>query len=109
MRDYKLDYWLESVSSAFDEYNIPHLSTEAMKRFAEDMQNASEMQGQAFGYDAIPNPAKAEKDAEIKRYESRIKELENEIQVYKQSVANRRGVRVENVYIQGNSVMYDKS
>lgn len=107
--NYKFNYWLESVSSAFDEYNIPHLPDEAMKRFAEDMQNASEMQGQAFGYDAIPNPRNAEHDAKVRSLEVRIKELEGQVSIFKQSVADRRGVRAENVYISGSSVMYDRS
>lgn len=108
MRNYKLDYWLESVSSAFDEYNIPHLPTETMMRFAEDMQNASEMQGQAFGHDAIPSRRNVEQDETVKALQAKIKELESQIMVYKQSVADRRGVRVENVYLDHDKVMYDR-
>lgn len=108
MRDYKLNYWIEAVSCAFDEYNIPHLPTEAMKRFAEDMQNASEMQGQAFGLDAIPNPKNSEIEELKKKHEKEKKEWEQREMIYKQSVANRRGVNVQNVYIEGESVMYDR-
>ena len=98
MNDYKLDYWKEAVSSSLEENNLQ--ATDAViENIAKDMINSAECQSQAFGHDCIPNPAKAEKSAQVKNLEDRIKELEHEISCYRQSVATRRGVPIEQVHI----------
>lgn len=100
MSDYKLDYWKEAVSSSLEENNLLHLvSDEVLKAIAKDMINSAECQSMAFGYDCIPNPAKVEKTAKEKSLEAEIKRLENEILCYRQSVATRRGVPVEQVQL----------
>lgn len=106
MQNHKLDYWKEAVSSSFEENDLP-LTDAIIENVAKDMINSAECQSMAFGYDCIPNPAKAEKSAEIKRLEAKIKELEHEIQCYRQSVATRRGVPIEQVHIDVHgSVIY---
>jgi len=106
MKNYKLDYWIESVSCSLDEHNIK-VPAETIEAIAKDMLNASECQGMAFGYEAIPNPKNAEIEEIKRKYEARIKELEARDYIFRQSVANRRGVKPENVYIENGSVMYD--
>lgn len=98
MSDYKLNYWKEAVSSSFEENGLP-LTDSIIESVAKDMINSAECQSMAFGYDCIPNPAKAEKSNEIKRFEATIKELERQIQCYRQSVATRRGVPIEQVHV----------
>lgn len=98
MSNYKLDYWKEAVSSSFEENGLP-LTDAIIENVAKDMINSAECQSMAFGYDCIPNPAKAEKSAEIKNLESKIKDLEHEIHCYRQSVANRRGVPIQQVHL----------
>lgn len=98
MNDYKLDYWKETVSSSFDEHNLKY-PDDIIESIAKDMINSAECQSQAFGHDCIPNPAKAEKSAQVKNLEGRIKELEQEVQCYRQSVATRRGVPIEQVHV----------
>jgi hypothetical protein len=98
MNDYKLDYWKEAVSSSFDEHKLKH-PDDIIESIAKDMVNASECQSQAFGWDSIPNPAKAEKSGKEKILEAKIAELENEILCYRQSVATRRGVPLEQVHV----------
>src|SRR5687768_12485841 len=98
MNDYKLDYWKEAVSSSFDEHSLKY-PDDIIESIAEDMINASECQSQAFGHDCIPNPAKAEKSSKEKILEAKIAELEKEILCYRQSVATRRGVPLEQVHV----------
>lgn len=100
MSNYKLDYWKEAVSSSLEENSLLHLvSDEALDAIAKDMINSAECQSMAFGYDCIPSPAKAERSVKEKSLEGRIKELENEILCYRQSVATRRGVPIEQVQL----------
>lgn len=74
------------------------------------MINSAECQSQAFGHDCIPSPAKTEKTAEIKRLEKQIKELEDQILCYRQSVATRRGVPLNQVYLDHDgAVIFGKS
>lgn len=107
MSDYKLNYWIESVACSLEEQGVS-LPQETIKAIAKDMINSAECEGMAFGHDAIPDPLNAEIEQLKKGYESRIKELEARDLVFRESVAVRRGVKVENVYIQNGSVMYDK-
>lgn len=95
---YKLDYWKEAVSSSFEENGL-QATDSIIENVAKDMVNSAECQSQAFGHDCIPNPAKAEKSAQVKNLEAKIKELEHEIHCYRQSVATRRGVPIEQVHI----------
>jgi hypothetical protein len=108
MANYRLNYWIESVSCSLEENDIT-VSAETLEKIAKDMMNSAECQGQAFGHDAIPNPRNSEMEELKRKYEARIKELEARDLVFRESVANRRGVRSENVYIEHGSVMYDKS
>jgi hypothetical protein len=104
MSNYKLDYWKESVSSSFEENGLQ--ATDAViESIAKDMINSSECQSQAFGHDCIPNPAKAEKSAQVKNLEAKVKELEHEVSCYRHSVATRRGVPVEQVHVDNNGTV----
>lgn len=107
MQDYKLNYWIEAIQSSADNNNIS-LPDDIIKKMAVDMVNAAEMQGQAFGHDIIPSPRIAEKDSIVKNMEAKIKYLEAQVMAYKQSVATRRRVSVENVYLENGYVMYDR-
>jgi hypothetical protein len=111
MQDYKLNYWIEALQISLEESGVfGILSDEVLRNVAKDMIHASEMQSQAFGWDQIPSPAKAEKSETEKRLENRIKELENEILCYRKSVAQRRGVPLEDVYLDyGGDVIYGKA
>lgn len=109
MSDYKLDYWKEAVGSSLEENEL-RATDAVIESIAKDMINAAECQSQAFGYDCIPNPANAEKSSQVKNLEARIKELEQEIQCYRQSVATRRGVPIEQVHIDHTgTVIYGRS
>lgn len=98
MSNYKLDYWKEAISCSFDEHNMKY-PDDIIESIAKDMINSAECQSMAFGYDCIPNPTKAEESIRVKNLEAKIKELEHEIQCYRQSVATRRGVPIEQVHI----------
>lgn len=100
MSDYKMDYWKEAVSDSLEEQGLLHeLPEGAIAQIAKDMINAVECQAMAFGWDCIPNPAIKEKSDEVKRYETKIKELERQIVSYRQSVATRRGVELHQVFM----------
>jgi hypothetical protein len=109
MSNYKLNYWKESVSSSFEENGLQ--ATDAViESVAKDMINSSECQSQAFGHDCIPNPAKAEKSAQVKNLEAKIKELEHEVSCYRQSVATRRGVLIQQVHLDHDgTVIYGRA
>ena len=98
MNNYKLDYWKEAVSSSFEDNDL-RATDAVIESIAKDMINSAECQSQAFGHDCIPNPAKAEQSSRVKNLEAKIKELEQEIQCYRQSVASRRGVPIEQVHV----------
>jgi len=104
--DHKLNYWIESVQSSFDENNIS-VSKDVVAAVAKDMLNSSECQSLAFGHDTIKS-SNTKVDELTKRYEAKISELEERDRIFRESVAKRRGVSPEDVYIEHGSVMYNK-
>ena len=106
MSDYRLNYWIESVESSFEENGIIGTHKDIIEKIAKDMMISSECQSMAF---YTPEPPKEDpRITELKKkYESRIAELEHRDQIFRESVAARRRVLPEDVYIKDDSVMYD--
>ena len=105
MENYKLDYWIESVSASMDNagYTLP---IEDITAIAEDMIITAEQESMAFGYDAIPNPLQTEVDKINDRLQQERENWNNREDIYVKSIATRNGVQPEDVFIDGNSVMY---
>jgi hypothetical protein len=99
-QDYQIDYWFEALDYALEaEGHFNSIPDDVKRKVAKSLAESAEMQGQAFGWDAIPNPENAEIAKMKKRYESKIKELEEKELNYRKSVAQRRGVELHQVYM----------
>lgn len=108
--DYILDYWIEAVESALEDVNkLDMFSNDDIKSLAETLQGSSEQESMAFGTEHIPNPLEAEIRNIKSKHKKEIKQYEKRELVYRQNVADRHGPRVgpNQVYIDGNNVMYD--
>ena len=126
MNNYKLDYWIESVSSSIDEIGCK-LSTEDITSIAEAMIITAEQESMAFGYDAIPNPLQTEIDMvnvrlkrEQEEWESRERKMEDKLKqerrawhrregIYLQSIASQSEIDIEEIIIGCNSVVYPRN
>lgn len=74
-RDYKFDYWKESLETALDEAGAASaLTPDQIEQVAGNLEVCAENQGMAFGHDSIPNPLKAEVSAAERRLESQREE-----------------------------------
>ena len=106
----KLDYWIEAVEAALEDIGkLNNYTNEELKTVAESLIISSEQESMAFGYDCIPNPLESTIRDMKSKHESEIKQYEKRESVYRQNVADRHGPRVgpNQVYIDGNNVMYD--
>lgn len=106
MNSIKLEYWIETVKSSFDENGIC-ATFDIIEKVATDMLNSSECQSMAF-----PTPDSPKESSQVtalkKKHAEDIKEYERRESIFIKSVANRRGVDASDVYIEGDSVMYKK-
>lgn len=101
-----MDYWTETIKEAFEDAGIS-ATKEQLETVAGWAEGAHENYGMAHGYDAIPNPANSEIDRIKKIHEAEIAELQRQINCYRDSVAFRRGVKREDVYLDvSGSVIY---
>jgi len=101
-----MDYWKECVEEAFEEAKI--IATKEQIAFvAEWVEGAFENFSMANGYENIPNPLLGEIDRLKVKHEEEVKDLEYQTDVYKRSVARRRGVNESDVYIENGSVYYN--
>src|SRR5687767_4525978 len=82
MNNHQLNYWIESVQSSLDDNDIS-LPPEKIEAIAKDMANSAECQGMAFGHDAISSPRNGELEELKKKYEAKIKELENRDYIFR--------------------------
>jgi len=105
MSDHIFNYWLEAVRCSVEDNGIV-LPDGTDVKVAHDMAIAAENQSMAFGYRDRPSKH-PEKSDEVKRLEARIKELEERDLIFRQAVATRRRVPVEDVYIESGDVKYD--
>lgn len=56
--EYIKKYWIEAIDTSFNEHGI-QATKEQIEFIANDMQMASEMQSESFGWLNIPNPSEA--------------------------------------------------
>lgn len=72
--DSRTKYWIEAVSETLDEHGVS-ATPEQITAIASDLMVCGEMEGQAFGYDSIPNPMVAELakvKAELRREQDKV-------------------------------------
>ncbi len=109
MNEQILNYWIEAVETALEEVNkIGLFSREEIKTLSETLQISSEQQSMAFGYENIPNLLESEIQKIKSEYELKIAKIEQDLFVYRKNVADRHKINPENVYLDGNNVMYDR-
>lgn len=102
-----MDYWKQCIFEAFEDSGIT-ATDEQVDTVATWAEGAHDNYGMANGHDVIRDsvPSRFEMEREIQSQADRIKELESQVSIFKNSVARRRNVRPEDVYLEGNSVMY---
>ena len=103
-----MDYWKECIAEAFEDSEIK-ATEEQINNTASWVEGAHDNYGMAHGYDCIPSPIETEKNEEINRLKKEIKRLEENILTYRSSVASRRQVPLEDVYIEDGDVIYGTS
>jgi len=109
VNEHILNYWIEAVESALEEVGkLTLFSKDDIKILAETLQISSEQQSMMFGYENIPNPLESEIQKIKSEFEKKITKLEQNDLVYRKNVADRHGVNPEQVYLDGENVMYDK-
>lgn len=101
-----MDFWKEVVSEAFDDAGIK-ASDDQIGTVASWVESAHDNYGTYTGSEFIPNPL----EAEIKKIEAahkrEIAEIENEVEVYRNSVSRRRNIPSNQIYIEDGKVLYD--
>lgn len=102
-----MEYWFEALNSSLCEIGREDALTEDQKKaVALDLLVSHDNYSMAF---AAPDfrAAKTEKSTEVRRLEGRVAELEARDLIFRQAVATRRRVPIEDVYIENGNVKYD--
>jgi len=104
------EYWIEAISTALEEQNKLHLFTSMeLKNIAYDIQASHENIGQAF---YVPT-GKTEDIDKIKRENRELRYevacLKKQVYIYRDSVARRRKVPIEDVEIDDGIVIYGRA
>ena len=98
-----MDYWKECIDIAFDEAGI-EATEEQREEVAGAVEGGHENYGMAHGYDVQRSPVESDKDREIKRLKAEIARLEQDVDIYRGSVARRNGVPERDVYLERSFV-----
>lgn len=94
------DYWKDTIAEAFESVGLT-ASEEQITEIANWAEGAHDFFGQAHGHDVMhrgsASPIETDKDREIASLKRQIEQLCGDIQIYRKSVATRRGVSVNDV------------
>lgn len=100
------EYWLEALGESLDAAGVPVLTDEQMKAVATNLAAWSE--SESWGRAPVPSARDLE-NSEIARLKAshaeEIKRLEEQLSIYRGSVARRHNVHLSAVYTDGHSVM----
>lgn len=99
------NYYEEALKEAFEDAKIT-ASNEQINIVVSWIESAVENKSMACGYDSIPDPRESEIDKLKTNHKKELERLENQINIYRNSVAERRNVDVSDVFIEDNRVMY---
>ena len=102
-----MNYWEECIKESFEDAGITATDNQ-IGTVVCWVEGAHENEGLATGRDCIPNPLSSEIDRLKAAYKKEVGELERAVMCYRNSVAVRRGVPVTSVYLDGDSVIYDR-
>lgn len=101
-----MDYWRECIDIAFDEAGI-EATDEQREEVAGAVEGGHENYSMAHGYDVQRSPVETEKDRVIARLKAEIARLEQDIDIYRSSVARRNRVPEREVYLERSFVDSD--
>lgn len=101
-------YWEESVEIALEEEGVT-ATKDQVKNIAGSISISHENYGMAHGYDSIPNPRIFEESEKVKLLKEEIEQLKKQIECYRKSVAVRRNVPLEDVYLENGRVIYGRA
>lgn len=104
----KKDYWYECVEGSLNDLGIK-LTEKQIDCIAGDIEVSHENYGMAMGYDAIPNPVNSQIEELKRKHKEEIERLESHILCYRKSVAERRNVPVEDVFLEDGRVIWGKA
>lgn len=103
-----VDYWDDALGCALEAVGkFEALTRDERRQVAESLATSAENQSMAFGHDCIPNPKDSEIASLKTQHEREIAEWEAADLAYRTSVARRRGVEPNDVYIRNGRVVYD--
>ena len=107
IKDDILEYWIESIESLLDEMDKLDLFTsDDTKLMAEALIITAEQESMAFGYDAIPNPQATVIEHLKELHELRNAKLERENDILRQTLADAKKLRVNDIYVENGQVKY---
>jgi len=93
-----MDYWRECIDIAFDEAGI-EASEAQREEVAGSVEGGFENYGMAHGHDVIASPVESQKDRQIANLKAEIARLEQDIDIFRSSVARRNRVSEDRVYL----------
>lgn len=109
MNDIRLEYWVEAIECALEDIGKEGiLSKTEIKSMAQNLQNSAEQEDMAYGIEHIPNPLLSEIEKLKSEYNNKIIKLEETNLIFRKNVAKRLNVRHEDVYLDGENVVYDR-
>lgn len=86
----RFEYWRESLSCILEEHGV-ELPLETVNAIAKDLVISAEMEGEAMGWHAIPNPLCSEVDKLRRQLADDRKTAEERQLVYAKHIAERFG------------------
>jgi len=98
-----MDYWKECIDIAFDEAGV-EATGEQREFVAGAVEGGHENYGMAHGYDVQRSPIETDKDREIAHLKAKVADLEQDIDIYRGSVARRNRVPERDVYLERSFV-----
>lgn len=93
-----MNYWKECIDIAFDDAGIS-ATDEQRAEVADAVAGGHENYGMAHGYECISSPVETEKDRLIASLKAEISRLQQDIDIYRSSVARRNRVSESNIYL----------
>lgn len=103
MADRTVEYFRELLTDSLDEHGLK-ATPEQVLAIAKDVAGAHENFGMAFGHDAIPSPAIAERKRLDEQHKYEVKRLEIEAAAYKREACELAGKDPHDVWVSDGQV-----
>lgn len=104
------DYWREAFMCAIEEVGLFDLcSKEDFDKGGESIRQSAENQSIAFGWDCIPDPRIAEREAEETRRKREVAEEEKRTELFRKAYAARLGVEPHRLYVNNGDIFVSRT